>query len=1055
MTSPRTSGRIREEIRVRESEPYGQARVAAAGELVAEARASGDRATLVAALNHLAVSCALAARARAALEPVVALLGMWDLNRDDFGEDEALRLHRVLGWLVEGLLDDPGTPLAQVEEWLAETRRRHTEAGHSPLAAHRLEFLVATEAGDRTRAASARTAWLGAGRDAPADCDACERAAWGGARLAEGDEEGALREWRPVLRGELTCPARAYGVHARSLLPLMRLGRTDEARQLHIRGYLLARDEEGARRALADHLVFCALTGNEPRALEILGEQNVRAPHRWLEGEDPGGYGAWTAAVALLTRRLTVLGHGDTPVPGPPGRHWTATTLLDHARSEALAVAARFDRRRRGPESTEARDTCRSLLAAEPLPVPLPLGLGGPELHTHGRPASTGAALTGAALTEAPFTVAASTEAASTQAASAETPSAETPAVETPNREREFADPYALLDEARGLSAVGHPTALAVWARVEDAVERTGTRLTDGERAELLDHRAMELVRTDPAGGAARFTEAAQLHATAGMRGEALACRARAVLAGAFAGQEAQAQADIGPLCEEARRLHAEGRIGTRHATAVLLTRARIGALRVGGAAGEEAARIGTALDAELADLIAFAEPDRAEPAVLARIAEATESRGRLAAQCGESARAGELLTEAATLSRAAGRPWAATGAELALARLLTETGEPAGAAALLRSTLGDGDRAGAHTPGDLTRLHLALADAYAAEGQAQEEAAALRHAAHWAARGGGSGAGVHARLRLGGCLLGLEILDECEAVLASLLPELLGAREESAALQACDWLAQACDRAGRLTEAAEWLLLAAGSAHEWEDRHGHAAVAHLAADALRGSGQYARAEEAYARAEQVWRGLGDIHAVLRTLHARAWLAAEAQRPVDDTLAFMAAAHREIEAARESPLRENGDGRPDERPDERLDEGLDEGLDERPDERLGEREDLLLRLQTGHTHRQTAEILAERADRTDTAAHTRALGYADRAVEAFRACGEDGLHEATGTELFAAALETGLDRHVAALARTARVRALYPFGTPDPDGTVAERLKEAERVENRATLPRS
>lgn len=970
MTSPRTPGRIRADMRARESDPHGRARVAAAETLLAEARASGDGPALVDALGHLATGYALGARARSLPGVVGPLLGLWDENRQDFGDEAAFRLHWALRWVVEGLLDDPGAPFTEVEKWLTEMRRRHTEAGHSLRALHRREFTAATHAGDQERAATAHTAWLAAPHDTLADCHACESAAWGTGLLAEGEDEAALHAWQPALRGEHTCPGRPDDALALSLLPLTRLGRTDEARLHHIRGYLLTRDDEGARGALADHLAFCARTGNEPRALEILDEQNARSPHRWHEAEDTSGYGAWMTSVALVTRRLTALGHGDTPVPGPPGHEWTARTLLHHASAEALGVAARFDRRR---GDTTASDGCRTRIAAEPLVADLPLGLGGPVL----------------------------------------------PTLEAPEPS-EPADPYALLAEARDLSAVGHPTALAAWARLEDTAAHTGTRLTDGEHAELLDHRAMEQVRTDPAGGAVRFTEAAQLYAMAGMPGEALACRARAVLARAFAGREARALEEIGPLCERARRQRAEGRVSTRHATAVLLTRARIRVLLLGERATEqEAARVGEAVDAELAALVAFAESDRAEPAVLARIAEATETRGRLAAQSGQTARAGELLTEAATLSREAGRPWAATGADLTLARLLTETGEHASAAALLSGTLEDTARAATHTPADLARLHLALADVYAAGGLTGDEAGALRRAAHWADRADRAAAGAHARLRLGGCLLDLERPDEAEAVLESLLPQLVGARDASASVRACHWLAQACDSTGRLAEAAERLLHAADSAQAWDDRSAHATVAHLAADTLRGSGQYARAAEAYAHAEQVWRVPGDTHAVLRTLHARAWLAMEAGQPAEETLKFTEAAHREI----------------------------DEALAEDPG--LAEPERLLLRLQTGHTHRQTAEILLTAGPPGGADTLTGALTHADQAVEAFRACGEAGLHEAADTELRAAALETDLGRYDAALVRTARVRDGYPLDGPDPDGTVAARLKEAGQLEHR------
>ncbi|MBO8188591.1 hypothetical protein [Streptomyces spirodelae] len=1062
MSTSRTHAQLRADIRACGSEPHGPERVARAADLVAEAEAlvaedearaaEGEvsaagtreaRAALGAALVHLAASRAFGSAGRTTAAPVARALRLRDEDPEAFDDETAFALLWSLRWAVEDLIADPATPVADVEEWLALMARAHTEAGLSQRAVHAREFLAAQRFGDRQRAARAYDAWLEAERDRGADCAGCELAWRGRAHAARAEEaevrapgsgaaedEAALRMWEPVLRGEYPCAEQQPYLLAASPAPLLRLGRTTEARSRHLAGQLLVREDPTGRGALARHVEFCALTGNEPRGLEILAEQDET---RWEWQDDAPGHQAWMCAVALLMRRLDEQGQGALPVPGPRGRAWNAASLLEYAAAQAQDVADRFDRR---AGTTVHGAAVRARLAAPQLVPFLPLGLGAVVLPQAGPVAGT----------------------------------------------TEAADPYRLLDEARRLSAEGHPDAAARWAAAEDAVARAGLRLPQRERAELLDHRAMEQVRTAPGAAAARFTEAASLFAGAGLPGEALACRARAVFSASFAPEgDAVPPEPVDALCAEALRLHADGRVGTRHATAVLLTRARMRAHHLGGTRDGEAGGEGTpfdagyparatvtgtehtdgaadrpgpaahplgpaadplgpaadALDAELADLVVLALPDSSEPAVRARIAEATETRGRLAARRGDAVRASELLAEAAGLFHEAGRPWSATGPELALARLLSETGDHKRAAEVLRGALYD-RRGATRTPADLARLHLAHADVHAAQGLLAEEAESLRYAVHALQSSGGDAEATRARLRLGGCLLALEQPDEAAAFLVAALGELLEEPEpadEPGIVQSCVWLGQSCARPAQLSAAAGLFRRAAEPPRPWRDRHGCAVVTHLAADTHRASGRYAVAAELYAGAEGLWREVGDPHAVIRTLHARGWLAMESGAPVEESLRFMDAAQREIAQVLGDP----------------------EGV-------LDEEQRLRLRLETGHTYRQTAELLVEPVAVPPAAAPgepgavrgaaaldrlARGIEYADRAVSAFHACGEAGLHEATSAQLRAAGLEVELGRYDQAVDRLTRVRAAYPAGTPDPYGAVAERVSEAEALELR------
>ncbi|MET8685945.1 hypothetical protein ABZV77_17160 [Streptomyces sp. NPDC004732] len=350
-----------------DAEPYGRARGARAEALADEAAATGDRPLLVAALTLLVHSYSFGAECARTFEPFARLLRLYDEHPADFGEDDVRRVHWMFKWVVTDARQQPDVPLAEAEEWLTRMRRRYRAAGYSERAVHVSEFRLARHLGDTARAARAYSAWTAAARDDMADCLACEYATQGLRQLDLGDDRAALEGWEPVLGGTHSCHREPHETLARSLLPLVREDRTAEARAHHLRGYRMARSDEAFGPAIGLHVEFCALTGNEPRGLRILAEQS----RRWAETGDPLDHLEWLGSAALLMRRLVETGHGERPVPGPPGGTWTAATLLDHARDTTLDLADRFDRRN---GTTAVSDRARARMAAQPLVDELPLG---------------------------------------------------------------------------------------------------------------------------------------------------------------------------------------------------------------------------------------------------------------------------------------------------------------------------------------------------------------------------------------------------------------------------------------------------------------------------------------------------------------------------------------------------------------------------------------------------------------------------------------------------------------------------------------------------------
>ncbi|MEU3336290.1 tetratricopeptide repeat protein [Streptomyces sp. NPDC006668] len=973
--------------------PEGPARNARAEQLLAEAEKLGIPLAVIEALGHQLKVYNYSSEKDKMFVPFARLLRMWDERPEDFDEYETHSLHWVFKWMSSGMLDQPHVPLASIEKWLGEMEHRYRLAGHSERAVRSAEFSVAAHVGDVPRAERAYTAWLAADRDSMADCHACELHGQGWWQAERGRDAEALLLWRPVLEGEFTCAHEPHTVLASSLVPLLRLGRADEARANHLRGFRLVRPMESMRGAYADHVEFCALTGNEARGLELVAER----PAYFTDTGQPRSRLDFLSVVALLMDRLVEMGLADREVPGPAGRSWTARELATHARTEALALAARFDERN---GTAHVSERARARMAQSPLVERLPLGVRAV------RPAP-------AAPVAKPVTV-------------------------SPEEERDL---LALLTAARRLSDTLRPNAVEAWASVARAAK--GVELDVRDRAEIVDHQAMG---RGPE-GAELFERAAELYAEAGDPGEALAARTRAAYVRALTGRVDEAVAQVAEPYDEILALYADEATGLRQTASVLMGRARVLMRRVqelaeagagvngeDGAVGEVPDETGAAPSrAPSADGV-LAEAERAvrellalvggytgdDVRIAAREAEGLAMLAELALQGGDPEGAVELFTRASDGFVAAGLPWFAVEYEARLAGLSHHLGDIAGTERALRAALEHG---GTQLEAvGRAQLHLQLAEVVGGRGLAVEAAEHSLEAAHWADEAGeGPTLGAWARHQLGGFLLRQGRFAEAAEVLESALPDLtVETHGDGAVVQAQWWLGDCLSELGEHREAAERRLRAAEIARHWPEQHDHATLAHLAAESLGAAGLPAEADQAYARAGELWRSLGNIHGLVRSLRARAWLALRADDGAEAARELMSAAVGECERVL--------------------------GAGEAEEE---ERERLVAEL--GHTHRQFGDLLARSAaedadDDAIRAALEDALVQVGEAVAVFASLeDEDALHSRTGAELAAGWLEADLGRPADAAARARAVLTAYD-GAGTEDETARDRRAEADQL---------
>ncbi|MFF5157741.1 hypothetical protein ACFY3N_16045 [Streptomyces sp. NPDC000348] len=491
---PQSTDELYQALQENRRRPYGRPRTVTAEELVDAAEQFEEPLPLVQALLELQEAYTYGSEPRKSPVVFARLLTLFDEQPDVFDDRLRHTLFWRFKWVAGALRALPEIPLASLRQWLTEMRDRYEKAGLGLQPYYGQAYQLAAHTGEDT--ALAYELWAGRARTRLSDCEACEICERALYHLAAGDDERALRAWEPVLAGKESCqeePARSFSY---VLLPLLRAGRTDRARELHLAGYRGCRRNPSMSGEVGRHLEFCALTGNEARGLELLAENR----NLFDEVDSPRDQFDFLTGVEVLLQRVEHLGHGELPAAGFAGRTWTVTGLRTEVRERADDLAARFDTRNGTTAHTDRR---RARLDRAPLLDALELTLRTRTLDD----------VAPAAPVAAPTTRTA-------------------PAVPESLPE--------LILRARELDEQGHPDARACWARLRTLVAaRDYTHPDDPAvgplvhlRADLLaDEAGLAREKDEYADAAALHEEAAGLYDDAGQPGHAALARAGALLA--------------------------------------------------------------------------------------------------------------------------------------------------------------------------------------------------------------------------------------------------------------------------------------------------------------------------------------------------------------------------------------------------------------------------------------------------------------------------------------------------------------------------------------------
>jgi tetratricopeptide (TPR) repeat protein len=867
---PQSTDELYQALQENDRRSYGRTRTVTAEELVDAAEQFAEPVPLIHALLELQEAYTYGSEPRKSPAVFARLLTLFDEQPDVFDERLRHMLFWRFKWVAHALRQLPEIPLASLRQWLTEMRDRYEKADLGLQPYYGQAYQLAAHIGEDTT--PAYELWAARTRTRLSDCEACETCERALYHLTAGGDERALRTWEPVLAGKESCqeePARSVSY---ALLPLLRTGRTDRARELHLAGYRGCRRNPSMAQEIGRHLEFCALTGNEARGLELLSENR----NLFDEVDSPLDLLGFLTGVEVLLQRVELLGHGELPAGGYAGRTWTVAGLRAEVRGRADDLAARFDARNGTPAHTDRR---RSRLDRAPLLDALEL-----TLRTR--------SLDDVAPAVAPVAAPVAATAGRTAAA-------------VPDELPE------LILHARKSEEQGHPDAHACWARLRTLVAARGYAHPDDPavgplvqlRADLLADEASRAGEKDEFALAADlYEEAAGLYDDAGLPGHAAVARASALLTSA----EIPAQGDDAPEAMAAAltaahasmvRLHEETPGLAPHLEARLLRmRATALGLRLQASRSEE-----------------HLAPVLAEVDLLHAFATRHDVVGHIS---------GALLLRASTYAISGDLPAAVTEIDVLLDRLRAH-----GPAWHLPCTLGlrgrlqlglrdaqaayadlaEGLRLAADWPADAvdtSRLHGDLAEACMHLGRPDEALRHLTRSAEVELRRGSRTDAFCTYSNAAQLSLDLGRVEDCIALLDSLLAEpdvAAGELDDRLVAQLRLTRARAQHAGDDLKAAtAEFVALAAESAGRDDDPGSHAVIAAETAVLLGESGEFGRAREAAEQALAAHARDPRYEQLSNCLRELARLQGQQQGPdgLAGALAFLADAGRIADEAR-------------------------------------------------------------------------------------------------------------------------------------------------------------
>lgn len=265
MSDPRTE--CQRLIRRAASLPYGDERLAVVDEAAALADRAGDPELAFGAREAILDAAAYGGHPERTLTTMAWLLAQVDADPVRFPAQRILWKYK---WALAVLPGFETISRERIEAAVEDFARRTAIAGAGVGATAKLRTSIALATGRPEEALGSLFAWQAVPRDWLSDCRACDANLAVEVHVGAGDDVAALRAAEPVLAGRLRCAEVPHYTYGEVLMPLVRLGRLDEAAGYQQRGYPLVRSSEEFLEAVALHLEYVAHVGDISRAASLL-----------------------------------------------------------------------------------------------------------------------------------------------------------------------------------------------------------------------------------------------------------------------------------------------------------------------------------------------------------------------------------------------------------------------------------------------------------------------------------------------------------------------------------------------------------------------------------------------------------------------------------------------------------------------------------------------------------------------------------------------------------------------------------------------------------------
>jgi cellulose synthase operon protein C len=253
--------------------PYGQEERKLLDEIIALADEVGDndrgfaaRAKLVGSANHLGDTESM-------LTAFAWCLSMHDRSPKRYSLSSGpggVNLLWAYKWMVPALAASPIFPRKQVEQALTDLSSKFAAEGEGESGVLSTAYTANLYLGDVKKSEKIFERLTNTPRDRYSDCEACTVSENIGRLARLGKNAEAVAEMERMIDAELSCseePARAI---AKAFVPLLATDKGDRALGLHFPAYRSMRENPRNLSQLADHVMFCAVSGNLDRGVELV-----------------------------------------------------------------------------------------------------------------------------------------------------------------------------------------------------------------------------------------------------------------------------------------------------------------------------------------------------------------------------------------------------------------------------------------------------------------------------------------------------------------------------------------------------------------------------------------------------------------------------------------------------------------------------------------------------------------------------------------------------------------------------------------------------------------